>query len=304
MNNLPYVGVDVSKAHLDVATPLASQRYPNQPAAIAAWLKDLPLDYHLVVEATGGYERPLVQACHRSGRPISVLNPARVRHFARARGSLAKTDAIDAVVLREFGRALQPKALAESDPAQRQLAELLSARDQLVDLRTQLINGLEHAELSSVRTEFKSLVRALERRITKFEKALVTCIKACPLLALRYAFLRSQSGIGLITAATLLALLPELGSTNRNQIAALAGLAPYNRDSGLQSGPRFTGHGRPRLRRALYLASLSAVRSEGSPLAAFYQRLRLDGKPAKVALIASARKLICALNYSLKTLQY
>lgn len=302
MNNLPYVGVDVSKAHLDVAGDLSSQRLPNQPAAIAAWLKGLPPDCHLVVEATGGYERPLVHACHRSNRPISVLNPARVRHFARARGCLAKTDAIDALVLRDFGRALQPKALVEADPAQRQLAELLSARDQLVDQRTQLINGLEHAELPCVRRELRSLLRCLDRRVVAFEKALVELIESCPCLALRHALLRSHPGIGLITAATLLALLPELGSANRNQIAALAGLAPYNRDSGQQSGQRFTGHGRPRLRRALYLATLSAIRAQASPLAVFYRRLRLAGKPTKVALIASARKLLCSLNFAAKSL--
>jgi transposase len=299
MNNLTYIGVDVSKAHLDVASDLAPQRHPNHPTAIAAWIHQLPPQAHLIVEATGGYERPLVRACHRAGRPISVLNPARVRCFARARGCLAKTDAIDACVLREFGRALQPKALPEAAPALRALAELVSARDHLVVLRTQLVNGLEHAELPLVRQCFSSQLRSLERRIAKLEKALAACIQASAELTRRHDLLRAQPGIGLLTAATLLALLPELGAANRNQIAALAGLAPYNRDSGQKSGPRFTGHGRPRLRRALYMATLSAIRSPGG-IADFYRRLRLSGKPAKVALIASARKLLCLLNSSLK----
>ena len=300
MNNLAYIGVDVSKAHLDVASDLAPQRHPNHPAAIAAWIHQLPPQAHLIVEATGGYERPLVRACHRAGRPISVLNPARVRSFARARGCLAKTDAIGASVLREFGRALQPEASPEAAPARQELAQLVSARDHLVVLKTQLVNGLEHAELPLVRQCFQSQLRCLERRIAQLEKALVASIESSTELTRRHDLLRAQPGIGLITAATLLALLPELGCANRNQIAALAGLAPFNRDSGQTSGLRFTAHGRPKLRRALYLATLSAIRSPG-PIADFYRRLRLSGKPAKVALIASARKLLCFLNSSLKT---
>ena len=299
MNNLSYVGVDVSKAHLDAASDLTTERLPNCPSAIAAWLKKLPPACHLIVEATGGYERPLVHACHRAGRSISVINPARVRHFARARGNLAKTDALDALVLREFGRALQPKAYPEIAPAQRELAELVSARDRLVDLRTQLINALEHVELALVRRSFQSQLKSLQRRIARLEKALRVTAESHPELARRLALLTAQPGIALLTASTLLALLPELGCANRNQIAALAGLAPFNRDSGQKSGPRFTGHGRPRLRRALYLATLSAIRSPGD-IADFYRRLRLSGKPAKLALIASARNLLCFLNSTLK----
>jgi transposase len=302
MNNLPYVGVDVSKAHLDAASDLALERHPNQPSAIAAWLKKLPPDCHLIVEATGGYERPLVRACHRAGRPISVLNPARVRHFARARGTLAKTDALDAVVLREFGRAFQPKACPEIAPAQQALAELVCARDRLIDLRTQLINSLEHAELALVRQCFRSQLKSLERRLARLEKALLATVESHPELARRFALLTAQPGVALVTATTLLALLPELGCANRNQIAAPGGLAPFNRDSGQKSGPRFTGQGRPRLRRALYLATLSAIRRPGD-LADFYRHLRRAGKPAKVALIASARKLLCHLNSLLKPSQ-
>jgi transposase len=243
-----------------------------------------------------------VRACHRAGRPVSVLNPARVRHFARARGTLAKTDALDAAVLREFGRAFQPRACPEIAPAQRDLAELLSARDRLVDLRTQLINSLEHAELPLVRQCFGSQLANLNRRIARLEKALQATIASAPELQRRFELLTAQPGIALLTASTLLALLPELGQANRNQIAALAGLAPFNRDSGQKSGPRFTGHGRPAVRRALYLASLSAIRCPG-PVADFYRRLRAQGKPAKLALIAVARKLLCFLNTLLKPSQ-
>jgi transposase len=301
MNNLSYVGVDVSKASLDVAGDHFARRTPNRPAAIAAWLKKLPPGSHLLVEATGGYERSLVEAAHRANLPVSVLNPARVRHFARARGTLAKTDAVDAALLRDFGRALAPKPTPQPDPAVRQLAELAATRDHLVKLRTALTNGLEQARLPLVRRCLTSQRRATDRHIAKLELALERVINASATLAPRYQALRSHHGIGLLTAAALLALLPELGSANRNQIAALAGLAPFNRDSGQSSGPRFIAGGRPRLRRALYLATLSVVRSSG-PLAAFYRRLRLAGKPAKLALIATARKLLCFLNSSLKSL--
>jgi transposase len=299
MNNLPYVGVDVSKAHLDIASDLPPQRLLNRPPDIEAWLRQLPPGCHLVVEATGGYERPLVQACRQAQRPISIVNPARVRAFARARGCFAKTDAIDAAILRDFGRAFHPKATAEPTAAQAELAQLVSARDQFVAMKTQLINGLEHAQLPLVRQCLNSQLLGLQRRIDKLEKALAGAIAASAELTRRHDRLRAHCGIGLLSAATLLALLPELGAANRQQIAALAGLAPYNRDSGQKSGPRFTSHGRPKLRRALYLATLSAIRSHG-PIADFYRRLRLAGKPAKVALIAAARKFLCLLNSSLK----
>jgi len=294
MNNLTYIGVDVSKAYLDVASNRGLHRCPNRPTSIAGWLRKLPTPSHLIVEATGGYERTLVEACHRLGLAISVLNPARVRHFAKARGALAKTDAIDARVLREFGAALQPKAQAPLAPTQRELAELITTRDQLVKIRTQLSNSLEQARLPLVRQTVGSQIRLLDRRIAKLEKAMAACLQQ-PTLAPRAGLLLAQAGIGLQTAAVLLAQMPELGSLNRNQAAALAGLAPYNRDSGTLSGPRYVGHGRCRLRRALYMATLSAIRASG-PLANFYHHLRSSGKPPKVALIASARKLICFLN--------
>jgi transposase len=302
MTTLSYLGIDVCKAHLDVAgTDPRSQRYANTPAAITAWLKTLPPNVHLVVEATGGYERALVSACHQAALPISVLNPARVRAFARAGGRLAKTDALDATVLRDFGAALQPAAHPPPDPTRRQLAELVNARDQLVALRTQLTNAQEHLTLGLLRRNFAAQVRSLSTRIARIEEAITACIQSSPALLVRATELRSHHGVGPQTTATLLAHLPELGQANRAQIAALAGLAPFNRDSGQSHGPRFTSGGRPRVRRALYLATLSAIRSQ-SPIASFYHHLRSAGKPAKVALIASARKLLCFLNSSLKPL--
>jgi transposase len=299
MINLTYVGVDVSKAFLDWDAPGGLLHQPNAPAPIALLLKNLPPECHFIVEATGGYERPLRQACLQAGRPISVVNPARVRLFARAQGQLAKTDAIDARLLSAFGRAFTPPPSPVPDPALVQLTELLSARDQLVKTRVQLTNALEHATLALVRRTLTTQIRQLQRHIDRLEKALPDWIDGSPDLARRHGILRAQHGVGLLTAATLLALLPELGHANRGQIAALAGLAPFNRDSGQSRGPRFTAAGRPRVRRILYLATLSAIRHP-SPLATFYRRLRSDGKPTKVALIAAARKLLCSLNFALK----
>lgn len=301
MNTPTYLGIDVSKAHLDVATPQRTLRIANAPAAIAALIKKLPIGSHLVVEATGGYERTLVAAAHRQDLAVSVLNPARVRSFARASGTLAKTDKIDAATLRDFGTALRPAADPRPDPTLERLAELVNARDKLVALRSALTNSLEHAQDHLVRATFTSQARLLTSRIAKLDAAILDCVASSPPLSARYSCLKSHYGVGPQTAATLLAHLPELGHANRQQIASLAGLAPFNRDSGKSSAPRFVSGGRPRVRRALYLAALTAIRSQ-SPIAAFYSHLRANGKPAKLALIASARKLLSFLNSSLKFL--
>jgi transposase len=301
MTTLSYLGVDVCKAHLDVADAQHRRRIANTPSAILALLKTLPPGSHLVLEATGGYERALVAACHQAGLAVSVLNPARVRAFARASGQLAKTDSIDAAVLRDFGCALRPAAAAPPDPQREELAELVNARDQLVALRTALSNAQEHHTLALVRRSFASQIRLLATRIAKIDAAIATCIQNSSALQSRATILASHHGVGPQTTATLLAHLPELGQANRGQISALAGLAPFNRDSGQSYGHRFTTGGRPRVRRALYLAALSTIRAD-SPIATFYRHLRSKGKPAKLALIAAARKLLCLLNSSLKSL--
>jgi transposase len=302
MISCSYIGIDVSKAQLDLADASSSRRLPNTKPGVAALLKSLPPRAHLVLEATGGYERALVTAAHSAGVALSVLNPARVRHFARASGRLAKTDPIDAALLRDFGVALQPPADPVPHPARAQLAELVQARQQLVDLRTQLSNGLEHLSLPLLRQSFTSQIRLLNLRIAKIETAIEQGIAATDELASRAAVLATHRGVGPQTTAVLLAYLPELGQANRAQIAALAGLAPFNRDSGQFQGPRFTTGGRPQVRRALYLAALTTIRAKNSNVGTFYHHLRSKGKPAKVALIAAARKLLCHLNSSLKSL--
>lgn len=302
MNTLAYLGVDVSKAHLDLADATTSQRIANTPAAIKQALTRLPATTHLLVEATGGYERALLEACHRANRPVSVLNPARVRRFAQARGQHAKTDAIDARLLHAYGCALHPLPTAPADACVRELAELVGAREQLVASRVALLGCLEHATHKSVVRLHRSQLRLLDRQIATLQNLIQSTLASTPALHAKATCLQQTHGVGLLTAATLLAHLPELGHANRQQIAALAGLAPYNSDSGQKSARRFIKGGRPKVRRALYLASLSLIRCRRSPLRLCYLRLRATGKPAKVALIAIARKLLCHLNSSLKSL--
>lgn len=294
-----HLGIDVAKAHLDCALPGHIVRLPNNPAGLQKLRALLPKDPHLLVEATGGYERALVAWCHAQSLDVSVLNPARVRAFARAQGRLAKTDAIDATVLADYGRAMACPPTAPPDPVTQKLAELAALRAQFAGLRAQLLAAAEHYALAQTRRCLQAALRSLDRQIAVLEKALAQTLAADPSHAARSRTLQAQHGIGPVIAATLLALLPELGHASRRQIAALAGLAPCNHDSGPRQGHRHIRGGRPRVRRALYLAALSVIRSKTSPLAAFYRRLRAAGKPAKVALIATARKLLLHLNYQL-----
>ncbi len=294
-----HVGIDVCKRLLDVAGPGQRRQVSNTPQGHRDLLATLPTAAHLCLEATGGYERALVDALQQAGQPVSVLNPRRVRAFAQAQGRLAKTDRLDASALADFGRAMDPPPSPPADPVQRQLAELCTARDQFVHLRAQLLQSAEHYSLPQTKRCLNSQVRSLSTQIEKLESLLATTIQAHPSWAARYALLLRQYGIGPTTAAVLLARLPELGHASRRQISALAGLAPFNHDSGPYQGRRHVQAGRRRVRRALYLASLSVIRSP-SPLATFYHRLRDNGKPAKVALIATARKLLCFLNHQLK----
>lgn len=296
-----HVGLDVSKHHLDYALPDRTLRVTNTPEGHRILLAALPPHSHVCVEATSSYHREILEALHQAQIPVSVLNPRAVRDFARARGLLAKTDRIDARVLAGFGRRMDPPPTPPRPRKERELAELCALRDQLVDLRAQLAQSAEHYTLAQSRRLIESERKSLGRKIEALEASMAALIASEPTLAARNATLQAQAGIGAGGAAVLLAHLPELGQASRRQIAALSGLAPYNDDSGPRRGARHIRGGRPRVRRALYMATLSAIRAKGSPLAAFYRRLRAAGKPAKVALIATARKLLCYLNQQLKT---
>ena len=296
VNTPKYIGIDVSKAELQIAFKTVAQRKrPNTPAGIAALLKGLPEDSHLVVEATGGYERALVDAAQKAHVPVSVINPTRIRQFARSQGQRAKTDPIDAEAIRRYAETFRPAPSLEREPAHRRVVALVDAREQMMTMKGQIINMLEHADNKEVRQLYQKELRRLDLVIAKLDQSIQTAIASSATLAQRQQKLLAQTGIGPVVASNLIAHLPELGDANRRQIAALVGLAPYARDSGLSKGHRFISGGRPKLRRCLYMAAVSLIRSR-SPLSAFYRRLRDAGKPPKVALIATARKLLVFLN--------
>jgi transposase len=227
------------------------------------------------------------------------LNPARVRHFARATGQRAKTDDIDAAILSAYGQALQPKPTAPRTEQEQQLAELIRRRVQVVEILVAQRQQAERLTVPALRRQAQSLVRRLERDVAQIEDQLKALRTQAAILDARVQKLEAITGVGAITALGVLAELPELGTLNRRQAAALAGLAPHPRESGQWHGRRSIGGGRAPVRRALYMAALVAAHSNRQ-LKEFYQRLRAAGKPAKVALTAIMRKLIVLMNHILK----
>lgn len=296
-----YTGLDIAKLNLQLHLTGRIHELPNTAAGHRRLCKLLATQpgAQVICEATGGYERAVVAALHAAQVPVSVLNPARVRNFARAQGQRAKTDDIDAAVLTAYGQALQPKATAPRTEQEQQLTELVRRRLQVVALLVTQKQQMQQAVLPGVRRSIQKLVRYLEREIEQLEAQLETLRTQAPALNARVQKLEAITGVGQITALGVLAELPELGTLNRQQAAALAGLAPHPRDSGQWRGQRHIGGGRAQVRRALYMAALVAARSN-HVLKVFYQRLRAAGKPAKVALTAVMRKLVVLMNHTLK----
>jgi transposase len=292
------VGVDVSKAHLDVARDgqVETARYANAQAGIDAFVRDLQAapPRLVVAEATGGYEIALVRALQRADIPVAVVNPRQVRDLARARGRLAKTDAIDARMIASFGAVMQPKPLPAPAPGREALAGLVARRRQLIDMMTAEKNRREHAE-GVVRDWIEENLAAFKSQLANVDAAIAIAIEDDAELTKRRDILVSVPGIATLTAAVILAELPELGHIGTKQAAALVGVAPINRESGQYRGERHIGGGRPSVRCALYMATLSAVRHEPT-IKAFHLRLRQAGKKPKVALVAAERKLVSLLN--------
>lgn len=297
-----WIGLDIAKATLDgVVRPTGEVvQFPNDAAghaALVAWAT--PLDPTvLVCEATGGYERAVVAALAAAGVPVVVVNPRQVRDFARSTGQLAKTDRLDATVLALFAERVQPAVRPLSDAATAELAALITRRRQVRDMLTMEVNRLPLAR-TRVRRGVQAHITWLKRRLAETDDDLRQAIEASPVWRVQEDLLRSVPGMGPVVARTLLALLPELGHLNRKQIAALAGVAPFARDSGTWRGHRVIWGGRAQVRRALYMAALVASR-HNPVLQALYTRLRAAGKPAKVALVACMRKLLTILNAMLQ----
>jgi transposase len=274
-----FAGIDVAKAHLDVALGSTHRRFPNSRAGLDQ-LRSFIGTSIAVCEASGGYERLLA----RSGLPVAVVNPSRVRHYARAMGCLAKTDSIDAAVIARFAEHAQPLPQSRSDS---RLADLDHLHQVLLRQQQLLRQAEEHGiypELDAVKASVSSQLAAVVAEMTK----LVQESRLGPLLL-------TIPGIGPKTVAVLLAHLPELGSGSGESLSALVGLAPFARDSGSSSGKRFIAGGRADVRKALYMATVSAVRFN-PVIGPFYKRLRASGKSPKVALVACMRKLLLILH--------
>ncbi len=303
MDGTTNVGIDVSKDWLDVAigSGVAVQRFENVQTGHEGLLAALQGQRirRVIVEATGGLERSLVAALAAAELPVVVVNPRQVRDFAKATGRLAKTDAIDAEVLAEFGQAVSPEVRPIAGAEQLAFKELVARRRQLVMMHTAESNRLGQAHDPAVRRSIRTMLRAIERQLLDNEQRMDHAIERSPIWQARKDLLTSVPGVGNQTARTLIAELPELGACSRQRIAALVGVAPLNRDSGHMRGRRMTWGGRASVRTALYMATLVATR--WNPIIRdYYQRLLDAGKRKKLALVACMRKLLTILNAMLR----
>jgi transposase len=293
-----FIGIDVSKAQLDVAFRPEGKHLQvgNDPRGIARLLRILERSQPalVVLEASGGYEASLFERLSAKQIPVALLNPRHVRQFARASGRLAKTDGIDAGVLAHFAEVMKPEPRRLADADTRKLRILVARRYQLIQMMTAELNRQSHS-LATLREGFTATIRCFKKQIANIDKQLMTLIQAIPELRTKAELLRSTPGIGAVACSTLLARLPELGTLDRKKIAALVGVAPFNRDSGKLRGKRVIWGGRSDVRAVLYMSALVAIR-RNLLLRDFYQRLRRAGKTPKLALTACMRKLIIMLN--------
>lgn len=298
----PSIGIDVSKSVLDVSAYPSGNTWQVEYSApgITALGEELAAlgPAVVVVEATGGLEISLTAALGVAGLPVAVVNPRQVRDFARATGRLAKTDKLDAQLLAQFGAMVQPPTRPLPDAQHRELQAMVTRRQQLIEMLTAERNRSRRTT-PRVRQQIEVHVQWLREQLREVDRNLEDFVRSSPLWQEDAKVLRSAPGVGPIVTATLIARLPELGSLNCKQVAALVGVAPFNRDSGTLRGKRTVWGGRGALRTALYMAALVATR-HNPVLRAFYQRLCNAGKPKKVALIACMRKLLTILNSMIK----
>ena len=297
------VGIDVAKHSLEVY--LASEdrclTIKNSTDGFKQLLVELPAagSCLVVIEATGGYQSRVVGALVAGGHQVAVVNPRQVRDFARGLGIVAKTDRLDARVIARFGEQVRPRTVEVGSEKQAELRELVTRRRQLVELRTAEKNRLETTLTKVVRKNVRHLIEQLDKQIRQLDEAIGQMVENEPGLSSKAAVMETVPGVGPVTVTSLLVDLPELGRLNRQQVAALVGVAPFNRDSGKFHGRRAIWGGRSAIRSVLYMAALTARRS--NPLIrAFAQRLEAAGKPFKVVLTACMRKLLVILNYMVK----
>ncbi len=297
-----FVGIDVSKAQLDVAVRPTGKRWtlPYDQTGIEGLIPQIvDLEPALVLlEATGGLELPLVAALAAAALPVVVVNPRQVRDFAKATGTLAKTDTLDAGVLAHFAAAVRPEVRPLKDAETQVLNSLTARRHQVMTMLVSEKNRLGTA-IGAVSPRIEAHIAWLEQELSDWDKGLRQTLRRSPVWREKDDLLRTVPGVGEQISLTLLANLPELGTLNRRQIAALVGVAPYNRDSGALRGKRAVWGGRSRVRAVLYMGALVASRHNPA-IRDFYQRLLAAGKPKKVALVASMRKLLVILNGMLK----
>jgi transposase len=293
-----WIGIDVAKEWVDVAWAgeRTVQRFANDTAGIAALVVTLhgQAPQLVVLEATGGYERLAVTALQTAGLAVAVVNPLQVRHFARSTGKLAKTDALDAQMLALFGERMQPEPRPQPNATSQELASLLARRRQLVEMQTAERN--RRATLAPrLRPGLKAHLDWLAEQIAALDQEVQETVADDPATQAKASVLRSIPSIGPVVAATLVGLLPELGTLDRRQIAALVGVAPLNRDSGQRHGGRQIWGGRGAVRAMLYMATVSGI-VHNPLLKPLYERLCARGKPTKVAMVACMRKLLTIAN--------
>lgn len=298
-----FVGIDVARDRLDVHVRPTGERFTlgNEEAGH----RELGRRLHglgpalIVLEATGGYEVPVTAALASMGLPVVVANPRQIRDFARATGQLAKTDALDAEALARFAEGVQPPVRLLPTAQAQALGELVTRRRQLLEMLLAEQNRQRQLVDRRLRQQIAAHITWLRQALAEADRDLDEAIRSSPVWRAKDDLLRSVPGVGDVTAHTLIAEVPELGSLGRRQIAALIGVAPLNRDSGTLRGRRMIAGGRPQVRRVLYMAALAAIRYNPI-IAAFYGRLTAAGRPKKVALVAAMRKLLTILNAILR----
>ena len=305
MTDKVFVGIDVAKDHLDMAVrpegttwhvPYTTEGMAQLVEALKPWTVEL-----VVVEASGGLQTRLVAALAAAHLPLAVVNPRQVRDFARATGKLAKTDRLDAEVLAHFAEAIRPTSQVLREAAETELVALVSRRHQLVEMLTAERNR-RHQAPERLQASLSQHIDYLKAQIQQLDDDMAALIQDRAAWRDKSQVLRSVPGVGGVLCATLLAEVPELGTLNRHQIAALVGVAPFNQDSGRHRGKRQCWGGRARVRAVLYMATVSALRHNPT-IRPFYQRLKEAGKPSLVAIVACMRKLLTILNAMLRANQ-